>query len=92
MLQTAQEARELPQEGGDHQPRCYLTSVQGRVANTMLKIKWPDKSTTSYDIKKSVMDISAKLALNIAKVCLGFAIYDVQLQDIYLTNVYTTIV
>ena len=45
--------------------------------------KWPDKSTTSYDLlhfkqKKPVMDISANSTLNVAKVCLGFAIYDVQ--------------
>ena len=32
------------------------------------------------------MDISANQALNIGKVCLGLAIYDVQLPDIYLTN------
>ena len=36
--------------------------------------------------KKFVMDISANLTLNVAKVCLGFATYDVQLPDIYLTN------
>ena len=33
-----------------------------------------------------VMDISANWTLNIAKVCLEFAIYDVQLPDISLTN------
>ena len=32
------------------------------------------------------MDISANLTLNIAKVCLGFATYDVQLPENYLTN------
>ena len=32
------------------------------------------------------MDISANQALNIAKVYLGFATYDVHLPDIYLTN------
>ena len=32
------------------------------------------------------MAISANQALNIEKVCLGFATYDVQLRDIYLTN------
>ena len=32
------------------------------------------------------MDISANLTLNIAKVCLVFAINDVQLSDISLTN------
>ena len=32
------------------------------------------------------MDISANKTLNIAKVCLGFAMYDVQLPDISLTN------
>ena len=30
------------------------------------------------------MEISARLTLNIAKVCLGFSIYDVQLPDIYV--------
>ena len=30
------------------------------------------------------MDISANQTLNIAKVCLRFATYDVQLPDIYL--------
>ena len=56
-------------------------------------IKWPDKSTTSYyllhfvsEIKKFVMDISANSTFNFAKVCLGFATYDVILPDIYLTN------
>ena len=32
------------------------------------------------------MDISANQALNIGEVCLGLAIYDIQLPDIYLTN------
>ena len=35
---------------------------------------------------KIVMNISENLILNVAKVCLEFAIYDVQLQDISLTN------
>ena len=34
------------------------------------------------------MDTSANQTLNIAKVCLGFATYDVQLPDIYLVNFY----
>ena len=32
------------------------------------------------------MDISVNLALNILKICLGFATYDVQLPDINLAN------
>ena len=32
------------------------------------------------------MDISANQTLNIARVCVGFAIYDVQLPDICLTH------
>ena len=57
-----------------------------RQKNTMLifclKKKWPDKSITSYDLlhfkdKKFVMDISANSTLNIAKVCVGFATYDI---------------
>ena len=32
------------------------------------------------------MAISANQALNIEKVCLGFATYDGQLPDVYLTN------
>ena len=32
------------------------------------------------------MAISANKALNIEKVCLGFATFDVQLPDIYITN------
>ena len=32
------------------------------------------------------MDISAISTLNIAKVCLGFSTYDVQLPDIYVAN------
>ena len=34
------------------------------------------------------MDILAYLTLDIAKVCLGFATYDVQLPNIYLTHFY----
>ena len=37
-------------------------------------------------IKKNVIDISANQTLNIVRVCLIFAIYDVQLPDIYLAN------
>ena len=36
--------------------------------------------------KKFVMDISANSTLNVAKVCLGFATYNVQLPDIYVSN------
>ena len=36
--------------------------------------------------KKIVMDVSANKTINIAKVCLGFPTYDVQLPDIYLKN------
>ena len=32
------------------------------------------------------MDISANQTLNIAKVCLGYSPYDVQLPDIYVSN------
>ena len=51
--------------------------------------KWPDKSTTSYDVlhfkvnKKIVMDISAN-SKNVAY-AFGFATYDVQLPEIYVS-------
>ena len=44
----------------------------------------------TYTYKKFVMDISANYTLNIAKVCLGFVTYDVQLPDIYLEIFYIT--
>ena len=54
--------------------------IKGR-AN--MSIKWPDKSTTSYDM----LDFeSANWTLNVAKVFLGFEIYDSQLPDISLTH------
>ena len=37
-------------------------------------------------VKVKVREISTYETLNNAKVCLGFAMYDVQLPDIFLTN------
>ena len=32
------------------------------------------------------MDVSANQTLNVSKVCLGFATYDVKLPDIYVSS------
>ena len=55
-------------------------------------VKWPDKSTTSYDMldfKGYIENLLLKYRLikqYIAKVSFVFAIYDVLLADIYLQN------
>ena len=56
--------------------------------------KWADKSTTSYDMLDFKSDIKicnghiGQLTLLIAKVCLGFATYNIQLPDIYLAYIF----
>ena len=56
----------------------------------VLFLRCPDfQSTTNYDVSfqklyRFVLDKSTNLTLNIAKVCLGFGIYKVQLPDIQI--------